>query len=120
MKIGLENIMDINKKNFRQDRSCESCGNVGAALYSKEADSFPHYLCEACMKLGLNRRMSVEEIITLVEKSWGIEADAKVDRCPKCGSDRIFVQSIDKERYFMRCGCGTREGFKSTRFFRIG
>lgn len=112
--------MDTSKKNFRQDRSCEACGNIGAALADESEDAFPYYLCETCMKLGLSRRMTAEEVITLLERHWGIEADGKVDRCPNCGGDRISVQSIDKKRYFIRCSCTTREGFTGTRFFRVG
>jgi ribosomal protein S14 len=119
MLIGMRE-MDTSKKNFRLDRSCESCGHEGAALVSDDIDATPHYLCETCMKLGLSRRMSTEEIVTLVEKHWGTGADAaEIDKCPKCGSDRVLIRSIDGERYFVKCGCETREGFKSTRFFRI-
>jgi transcription elongation factor Elf1 len=112
--------VNTNKKNFREDRSCESCGNSGAALVSDDIDAFPQFFCEICLKFRLNRKMTSEEIIILVEKHWGTEADGVVDICPHCGGDRIIVQSIDKERQFSRCACGTKEGFKVTRFFRLG
>lgn len=113
--------MDTSKKNFRPDRSCEACGNEGAALASTDVAAVPHYLCETCMKLGLSRRMSTEQIVTLVEKHWGTGADAaEVDKCPKCGSDRILVRSMDGQRYFVKCGCMTQEGFGGARLFRIG
>jgi len=92
----------------------------GAALVSDGINSFPRYLCETCMKFGLNRRMTSEEIVTLVEKHWGIEANAKVTKCENCGSDKVVVTSIDDERYFIKCGCRTEEGFKQTRFFSLG
>ncbi len=112
-------MTDISKKNFRNDRNCESCMSEGAALVSLKVEDFPRYLCKTCMKFGLNHGMTVEEIITMVEKHWGIEADAKVDKCKRCGSDRIYVESIDGERYFTKCGCMTEEGFKQARVFRI-
>ena len=111
--------MDTSKKNFRKDRSCESCGNEGAALVSEDIDAVPHYLCEPCMKFKLNRRMTAEEIVKLVEAHWKIEADGIVDKCERCGFDRITVRSIDGERFLIKCGCGTREGFERKRFFRI-
>jgi len=64
------------------------------------------------MKFRLNRRMTTEEIITVVEKYWGIEANAKIDKCPKCSSDRIHIESIDNAFFFIRCGCTTQEGFR--------
>ena len=112
--------MDTSSKNFRKDRSCEACKVEGAALASKEAKDFPRYLCETCMKLGLSHKMSSEEILILLEERWEIEANAKVDKCPRCGSDRILILSIDEERIFVRCGCTTFEGYKQGRDFRLG
>lgn len=104
--------MDSSKKNFRKDRSCESCNQEGAALVSEDENAYPYYLCEPCMKFRLSRKMTSEEIITIVEKHWGIEANAVVGKCLKCGSDRIHIESIDNTRFFIRCGCTTQEGFR--------
>jgi len=109
--------MTTNKKNFREDRTCESCGKGDAALVSEKIDHAPRYLCKVCMKFGLNRRMTLAEIITMVENHWGIEADARVDKCDDCGSDEIHITSIDEERYFVKCGCRTEEGRKQ--IFRL-
>jgi hypothetical protein len=108
------------EKEYRQDRCCESCGQSGAALVSEEPNDEPYYLCETCMKFSLNRRMTSEEIVTLVEKHWGIEADAITDTCPACHKDRIKIVSIDKKRIFIRCGCGTQEGFQDSFSIRFG
>lgn len=111
--------MAENKKRYRSDRTCESCGAQGAALVSEDVRAVPLYLCKTCMRLKLNHKMTVEELITVVEKHWGIEADSRVSLCPKCKKQKVEVVSIDGTHYFSKCACGTIEHIRDVRFFRF-